>query len=774
MQRVLIVSERDLTPELGKTVLWRDEIDRVMLQPEECTPMAAAELQPQLVVVDGAQPELAVARINNLRSHERARDFAIAVLTSATPSAEDVEILSQARANTILPVPVEPSLWDAKLEQLLSIPSRFETRIPIHIRFWTQPQEIPPTVRGTALNVSSGGMLLCPDLRLAPGSNIDLMFKLPDQTVETSVIARVVWQRQESSGEVKAGVEFLVFRNQGRARLTQFITHAQQEPPSDLQAAADQQHRLNEIRHWEIQLRVSEARKSAILDSVPTPVITIDHEGRLIECNQAAVGLFGELPGNAQQRTDTSIITPQLLSQLRARLQRFYVLGDRHAFAEPLYAEPLTLDGVRLSMEVIARPVCIEGRSLLTLCLWELTSSGSSAKAYPELESRRSHAQKLESLGVLASGIAHDFNNLLAVIMSGAELALLEAAPDTQMSRSLLEVRSAAAHAADLTRQMLAYAGKGQVAIKPLNLSQLVLDLSQLLRSSVTKWARLETEFAEQLPAVAGDSAQLQQVVLNLITNASDAIGEQPGTIVVRTGVVQVSGDELQRMYCAELARPGEYVQLEVTDTGCGMDEKTLARIFDPFYTTKSQGRGLGLSAVLGIVKHHNGALQISSTLGRGTMVRLLLPILAAADTPDSNGVPVLESWQGNGTALLIDDEEQVRSVARRMLEYLGFSVITAHDGAHGLELYRQHSGEISMVLLDISMPRMSGYEVFAEIRELAPEAAVVLTSGYPQSEIMEHLGDVEPAGFLQKPFKLQQMIEILRTVVRPSMPDKS
>jgi len=199
------------------------------------------------------------------------------------------------------------------------------------------------------------------------------------------------------------------------------------------------------------------------------------------------------------------------------------------------------------------------------------------------------------------------------------------------------------------------------------------------------------------------------------------------------------------------------------------MDEATRARIFDPFFSTKSQGRGLGLSAILGIVRRHGGALKVSSKVGEGTVVSLLLPGLGSAEASDSDGVPVLEAWKGEGTALLIDDEDQVRCVAQRMLEHLGFEVITATDGAQGLELYRRLSGEIAVVLLDISMPRMSGYEVFAEIRRLTPEAIVVLTSGYPKSEILERVSDLRPAGFLQKPFKIRQMSKIMQAAMEPS-----
>ena len=369
------------------------------------------------------------------------------------------------------------------------------------------------------------------------------------------------------------------------------------------------------------------------------------------------------------------------------------------------------------------------------------------------------HVQKLESIGVLAGGIAHDFNNLLHVILGNADLARLQLHGESMAREHLDEVIRATQRAGELTQQLLAYSGRGSVEIRRLDLSEEVREMAILLRTAISKQATLVWDLSPDLPAITADPTQVRQVVMNLITNASDALGDAPGDITLRTGLGE---DENGGTASAP------FVFLEVTDTGCGMDTATLQQIFDPFFSTKFSGRGLGLAAVMGIVESHHGHIRIHTAPGQGTTFRLLFP--AAPDLADN--VPSRASgadWRGLGTVLVVEDEEGVREVVSRMLERLGFQVITAVDGIDALDRLDDHDGSVAAVLLDLSMPRMSGHEALEQIRERMPEVPVVLMSGYTEQDIASKLldGTSGAAGFLQKPFLPEDLSGVLRHVSR-------
>jgi two-component system, cell cycle sensor histidine kinase and response regulator CckA len=365
------------------------------------------------------------------------------------------------------------------------------------------------------------------------------------------------------------------------------------------------------------------------------------------------------------------------------------------------------------------------------------------------------HVQKLESIGVLAGGIAHDFNNLLHVILGNADLARLHVPAESPAREHLDEVVHATQRAGELTQQLLVYSGRGAVEIRHLDLSEEVREMAILLRTAISKQATLVWDLSPDLPAITADPTQVRQVVMNLITNASDALGDAPGGITLRTGLVEdVSADE---------AHP--FVFLEVSDTGCGMDTDTLQRIFDPFFSTKFTGRGLGLAAVMGIVESHHGHVRIRTAPGDGTTFRILFP--AVPDSADREpGRLSVPQWRGRGTVLVVEDEEGVREVVGRMLERLGFQVITAEDGIEALQRLDHHGGAMAAVLLDLSMPRMGGPEVLQQIRERRPEAPIILMSGYTEQEVASKLLGPEGAvAFLQKPFLPEDLTSVLRDV---------
>jgi len=382
-----------------------------------------------------------------------------------------------------------------------------------------------------------------------------------------------------------------------------------------------------------------------------------------------------------------------------------------------------------------------------------------------ELERQVQQAQKLESLGVLAGGIAHDFNNLLSGILGSAELALLTVGPGHPARSNLALVKEAAQRATELCRQMLAYSGKGKFVVEALDLSVVITEMRHLLEVSISKKAVLCFEFAPSLPAIDADATQIRQILLNLVINASEAIGDRDGVIRVTTGAMHCDRDYLRSVYFDEGLPEGNYVFLEVGDTGCGMDEETRKRIFDPFFTTKFSGRGLGLAATLGIVRGHRGAIRVYSEVGVGTNVKVLLP--ASLSTPVQRADASEQAEQlGGGVVLVVDDEVLVRAVCQQMLEHLGFRVLAAEDGAQGLELFREHAHEIAVVILDMTMPKLSGEEVYREMRRLDPDARVVLISGYNEQEATNRFAGKGLAGFLQKPFQLAALRDKLRAVI--------
>jgi len=382
-----------------------------------------------------------------------------------------------------------------------------------------------------------------------------------------------------------------------------------------------------------------------------------------------------------------------------------------------------------------------------------------------ELERRLLHTQKLESLGILAGGIAHDFNNLLMAVLGNLDLALRKVSPVSPARAYIDQSAQAARRATDLTRQLLAYSGKGHFVVEGMDLSELVEENTDLFRASVARTATLDIRLAHSLPSIEADAGQVQQVIMNLITNASEAIGEASGVIVVATGVQECDKARLRQNRIGVVPPPGRFVYLDVSDTGCGMDDETRQRLFDPFFTTKAQGRGLGMSAILGIVRGHGGAIFVDSAVGRGTSIRVLFPAVegprSRKDAPgrfaDDAG-----ALAPGGTVLVVDDEESVRTVCREMVESLGLPVLTAVDGRDALEVFARNAEAISHVILDLSMPNMDGMAALQELVRIKPGVKVILSSGYDEQESIQRASGRGLAGFIQKPYSLKSLHDAL------------
>jgi nitrogen-specific signal transduction histidine kinase/CheY-like chemotaxis protein len=378
-----------------------------------------------------------------------------------------------------------------------------------------------------------------------------------------------------------------------------------------------------------------------------------------------------------------------------------------------------------------------------------------------KLEAQVQHAQRLQSLGILAGGLAHDFNNLLTIILGNARIALLDLPPASPAVERLAEIETATSRAAELTNQMLAYSGKGRFTLQAVNLSRLAEEIAHLLQAVISRKTAIQFNLADDLPAIDADPAQIRQIVMNLITNAAEAIGEGGGAIQVSTGVVDADLTYLSGTYFDDHLLAGRYVYLEVADTGCGMSPETQTRIFDPFFTTKFTGRGLGLAAAIGIVRAHRGALKVTSQPGLGSTFRLLFP-----GTDKKAEVRVAEPsgrvWRGRGTVLVVDDESGVRDLARAILESAGFAVLTACDGGDAIRVFQRHAGEVVAIVLDLTMPAMTGEETATELQRIRPGVPIILSSGYSEQEVAGRFAGKGLAGFLQKPYEPAALTEAL------------
>jgi len=406
------------------------------------------------------------------------------------------------------------------------------------------------------------------------------------------------------------------------------------------------------------------------------------------------------------------------------------------------------------------------GDIIAGICIFpDVTEARKAEEERLEMEKKLLHAQKLESLGIMAGGIAHDFNNLLMALLGNLELARMDISPFSPAVTYIDGALQASRRAADLTRQMLAYSGKGRFVITDINISELVEENYHLFKASLAKSAILKLEVSKNLPAMEGDPGQIQQIIMNLITNASEAIGDREGVITLATGLENCRQSYLVKSRLDEIPQAGRFVYIDIRDTGCGMDKETQDKLFDPFFTTKFTGRGLGMSAVMGIVKSHRGAIIVDSIKDRGTSIKVLFPAsqyyTKETDSNDEYQATVsLKSM--HGTILLVDDEDIIVDTSKIILQRLGFQVITASDGEKAIEVFREHSGNIDCIIMDMSMPKMDGMTAFKKIIHINPGVKVILSSGYNEEEsVKKETGGL--AGFLEKPYQIEELQEVLK-----------
>ena len=515
--------------------------------------------------------------------------------------------------------------------------------------------------------------------------------------------------------------------------------------------------------------RKAEARQAALVDLINeslNEIYMFDQETlKFLEVNRAARTNLG------YPLTDLMKLTPvdlkpefnvetfrELLEPLRSGKRKKLIFETFHR----------RKDQSTYPVEVHLQTGNYDERPVYTAIILDVSERKAAERQRRALDSQMRHAQKLESLGVLAGGIAHDFNNLLTSILGYADLARLASTPDSEVYAYINEVAKGAQQAAELTRQMLAYSGKGNLAIEPIDLNTLIQEMGRLLEVSISKKCVMRYDFMSNLPAVAADVSQMRQVVMNLIVNASEAIGTRSGVIHVTTGTTYCDANSPFETYLPNSLAEGLYVFLEVADTGSGMSQEVRQRVFEPFYSTKFAGRGLGLAAIMGIVRSHHGAITVHSEPGKGATFKVLLPtsgevaVVADGKQPASD-----DEWRGSGTVLIVDDEESVRALARQMMQRMGFTALVAVDGRDAVSKFRKHAEQIRLVLLDMTMPRLDGAAALREMSGIRSGVPTILISGYNEQTAIDKFSRHELAAFLQKPFYYRKLEQAVRQALR-------
>lgn len=537
------------------------------------------------------------------------------------------------------------------------------------------------------------------------------------------------------------------------------------------QRQVELQAEIIERKRAEDALRRSEANLQVIIEATADGILAVDHKGVVIKANQKFMDLW-RVPQAVMDTGEDDAMLSFVLDQLvdpdsfLEKVRSLYGIADidmdtlffKDGRVFERYSAPLMLEN------------SIAGR------VWSFRDMTAHRKADAdrlEMERRMLLAQKRESLGTMAGAIAHHFNNLLGAVMGNLELAKEDLSRGVRIEGYLSEAMTASQRASKLSSLMLTYVGQTDADWTLCDLSREVERSMPLIIASFPGKARLRKTLAANLPSVMASGDALGQIMLALVTNAWEALGGAGGEVSITTGFGSFDERYLSRTVGVEAPPAGDYVFLEVADDGCGMDRDTVARMFDPFYSTKFTGRGLDLAAVAGMVRSCRGAILVTSGRGEGTAVRVLLPaagdsifpVAGEADTAPSVSRLAAPSSSGPLTVLLAEDEEMVRNMVRTMLERLGYTVITARDGAEALEVFRQQRDRIGCVLLDLTMPRLDGWEVLQSIREMGAGVPVILASGYDEGQVMQGGKDERPQAFLHKPYRMAELRDKLRSV---------
>ncbi|HIJ87125.1 MAG TPA: response regulator [Desulfuromonadales bacterium] len=589
---------------------------------------------------------------------------------------------------------------------------------------------------------------------------------------------RHAMRQMSETGQAIPASELVLVRKDG-ARVPVFSSHAIVQGADRVMELFCLDIDITERKRAEEELVRSESELKAIYENSPVMMCLLDTERRIHYANPAFSLFTGTAEDDLKGLTACGVFhcvnaenDPRgcgyssncLNCTLLRSIEDSFQTGTTHHNKE--HTITLLRDGEQRKFTLLESATLIHsgGHARLLIYLHDITEHKRLIDEKMALEQQFQQTQKLESLGVLAGGIAHDFNNILAIIVGYCALIKMDY---EKAATNIPHIEMAAERAAALCRQMLAYAGKAQAILTQVNVTALVDEMVTMLKSTTTQNVAIISALSAELPLLKGDASQLRQIVMNLIINASEAIGEEQGLITISLEKTAIKAGSPEKDHLGILIPAGGYICLEVTDTGCGMDDETKRRIFEPFYSTKFTGRGLGMSATLGIITAHKGALQLSSVPGEGSTFKIYLPV--------QNSVSAIEGslqqkksapWQGGGTILLVEDEEQVMLIVKTMLQELGFTVIEACNGREALELYRGNISDIILVVTDMGMPVMDGYALFRELKALNPHLPIIISSGYGDTVVTSRIPRNEIAGLVSKPFGFDQLRDIVQSVV--------
>lgn len=520
----------------------------------------------------------------------------------------------------------------------------------------------------------------------------------------------------------------------------------------------------------------AEQRFQLALEASPNGILLMNNDGNIVLVNSRIEEIFGYSRDELINQPVEKLIPVKHRQVHPTYTQRFLQQPRSRAMGSGRDLYGLRKDAKEVPLEIGLNPLDIDGATHVLASVVDISERKHSEAEKASLNNQIQHAQRLESLGVLAGGTAHDFNNILQAISGNADLAKVKLVKGEDISRFLDNIILACQRAADLTRQMLAYAGKGKMICSKEDINDIINDISSLMDSSIPKKIRIEKSLTSQLPLIEVDASQIRQIILNLITNSSEAIGNDNGVIEINTGLCEETAITLERYRKFNYLKPGRYLYIEVKDTGQGMTDEVSEHIFDPFFTTKFTGRGLGMAAVLGIIRSHFGSIDLDSQPGKGTRIRIILPVDDTMDMlepsvskDESAGTNSLLS---NCSILIIDDETEIIYSLEELLKMEQAEVKQAKSGPEALQLIDKDENSFDLIFLDMNMPEMNGAEVYAELQRREIRAKIILMSGYNEQEVNTSISALigRPTSdivFLPKPFTYKQLIETIHQAIK-------
>ncbi|MCD4823091.1 MAG: response regulator [Phycisphaerae bacterium] len=509
-------------------------------------------------------------------------------------------------------------------------------------------------------------------------------------------------------------------------------------------------------------LRESEHQYRGIFESAADPMFIIDNDNKIAAANPIACQSFNYKREELLGRPMHDILSYDHYERydefIRTAEKMGYFLGE---------ITVLRKGGMTAHMEFHGSMIRLKERDMVLVIAHDLTIRDRT-EAESKIGDKSQRTQKIESLSTLAGGLANDFNNLMAGILGNSDLALAEMASTSPGRTNMENIKDVATRASNLINQLLVFSGSGQFNKEPADLNSVLANMAPIIKKAIPPRISLQYELENKIPPVEIDVAQVHQALMNLISNAAEAIGGRTGAITIRTGVMEARQAYLANSYINENLPEGCYVYLEVSDTGRGMNLEIQSKLFDPFFTTKLSGHGLGMAVVMGIVRGHQGTIKVYSEENKGSTVKILLPASKISPKEVLQEDVDIENWRGEGTILIVDDEDAVRNVTRMMLERQGFTVLTARDGSEGVDLFARHSAKIVVVMLDMTMSGMDGEEAFYEMREIRRDVKVILMSGYDKQETTSRFAEAGLAGFVSKPFSLDVLLKKIYATLHP------